>query len=176
MQYALTGLQRYSPVHLAGGVLAGALAVILAAHGFEEIGGYIPCPLCLQQRYAYYAAIPALAIALGLIIADRRTWAAALLALVAIMFIANAGLGAYQAGAEWKMWDPPASCAAPAELPTLTLDAKGLNRRPVSCGVASWRLLGLSFAGWNVVASAALALGSVAAVAAIRKQLPPSVI
>ena len=24
---------------------------------------------------------------------------------------------------------------------------------PAGCGIASWRLLGLSFAGWNVVAS-----------------------
>ena len=53
MPYALPGLQRCSPLHLAGAVLAGAVAVIVAAHGFEEIGGYIPCPLCLQQRYAY---------------------------------------------------------------------------------------------------------------------------
>jgi disulfide bond formation protein DsbB len=170
MQYAVPGLQRFSPLHLAGAVLAGAVAVILAAHGFEEVGGYIPCPLCLQQRYAYYAAIPALAIAVILILAGRRLWASGLLAVVALMFVANAGLGAYQAGAEWKMWDPPASCAAPAELPTLQLDAKGLNRRPVSCGVASWRFLGLSFAGWNVVASTALALGAVATAASARRQ------
>ncbi len=24
----------------------------------EHLGGYAPCPLCLMQRYAYYAAIP----------------------------------------------------------------------------------------------------------------------
>jgi disulfide bond formation protein DsbB len=176
MQYAVPGLQRYSPTHLTGAVLAGVVAVILAAHGFEEIGGYIPCPLCLQQRYAYYAAIPALAVALALIIAGRRLWAAVFLAAVALMFVANAGLGVYQAGAEWKIWDPPASCAAPAELPTLQLDAKGLNRRPVSCGVASWRLLGLSFAGWNVVASTALALGAIAAAAGARRQSPSSTV
>lgn len=174
MQFAVPGLQRYSPTHLAGAVLAGAIAVILAAHGFEEIGGYIPCPLCLQQRYAYYTAIPALAVALGLITVGQRMWAAALLAVVALLFIANAGLGVYQAGAEWKIWDPPASCAAPSELPTLQLDTKGLNRLPVSCGVASWRFLGLSFAGWNVVASAALAFGAVAAAAAVRNERPSS--
>ncbi|PZN12832.1 MAG: disulfide bond formation protein B, partial [Proteobacteria bacterium] len=35
-----------------------AAAIILAALGFEYIGGYRPCPLCLQQRYAYYAGRP----------------------------------------------------------------------------------------------------------------------
>lgn len=176
MQYALSRLQRHSPAHLAGAVLAGAVAVILGAHAFEEIGGYVPCPLCLQQRYAYYAAIPALAVALGLLIGGRRAWSAAVLAAVAVMFIANAGLGAYQAGAEWKFWEPPASCAAPAGLPDLQLDSKGLNRRPVSCGVAAWRFLGLSFAGWNAVASAALALGSIGAAVIVRRQQQPSVV
>jgi disulfide bond formation protein DsbB len=31
---------------------------------------------------------------------------------------------------------------------------------PAGCGVASWRFLGLSFAGWNAVASAAVAAGA----------------
>ena len=41
-------------------MLLTAVAVILAALAFEHIGGYTPCPLCLQQRYAYYAGLPAL--------------------------------------------------------------------------------------------------------------------
>ena len=36
-----------------------ALAVILTALGTQYIGGYVPCALCLQQRWAYYAGIPA---------------------------------------------------------------------------------------------------------------------
>ena len=165
MQLALTDLRRQSASRIAGLVLAVAVAVILAAHAFEVIGGYIPCPLCLQQRYAYYAAIPALGIALYLLRAGLKPFALGMLIAVSAAFLANAGLGAYQAGAEWKFWDPPQSCAAPATLPTLQLDAKGLGRMPVSCGVASWRLLGLSFAGWNAVASLALAAGAAAAAA-----------
>ena len=160
----LSPLQR-SPYGFGSVVLAGAVAVILAALAFEHIGGYMPCPMCLQQRYAYYLAIPAVAVALVLLSVDQRTWAALIFAAVAIGFLANAGLGTYQAGAEWKFWDPPASCAAPATLPTFDL-TDDFNRIPASCGVASWRLLGLSFAGWNVVASTLLAAG--AAVAALR--------
>lgn len=165
MAAALARLKAVSPVHAGGAALVLAVATILAAHAFESIGGYIPCPLCLQQRYAYYIAIPLLAGALALLTVNKRTLAAMLFAAVALAFLANAGLGIYQAGAEWKLWDPPATCAAPTELPTLTLDAKGLNRQPVSCGVASWRMFGLSFAGWNVVASLVLALGAATAAA-----------
>ena len=63
--------------------------------------------------------------------------------------LVNAGLGVYQAGAEWKFWDPPATCASPTELPTFDLKTMNLDRVPAACGVASWRFLGLSFAGWN---------------------------
>lgn len=165
MQLAFTDLRRPSASRLTGLLLAVAVAVILAAHAFEVIGGYIPCPLCLQQRYAYYAAIPGLGLALYLLRAELKPLALGMLLAVSAAFLANAGLGAYQAGAEWKFWDPPQSCAAPATLPTLQLDAKALARTPVSCGVASWRLLGLSFAGWNAVASLALAAGAATAAA-----------
>ena len=35
-----------------------AFATILLAHIFERFG-YAPCPLCLQERYAYYFGVPA---------------------------------------------------------------------------------------------------------------------
>lgn len=168
MPHAVTDLLR-SPAPRSGAlVLVGAVAVILAALAFEHIGGYMPCPLCLQQRYAYYLAIPVLFGALALM-PTRRWGAAALFLLVAVAFVVNAGLGTYQAGAEWKFWDPPASCAAPTTLPSFDLKRDTFDRIPVSCGVASWRLLGLSFAGWNAVASVLLAAGAaMAALQAIR--------
>lgn len=156
------GLLR-TPAYRTGGlVLVIATAVILAALAFEYIG-YAPCPLCLQQRYAYYAGIPALLAALVLITVDQARAAAAIFLLVAIGFLVNAGVGVYQAGAEWKFWEPPATCAAPSSLPTFDLKQESFDRIPPSCGVASWRFLGLSFAGWNAVSSLVLAAGAVAA-------------
>jgi disulfide bond formation protein DsbB len=157
-------LQRPSSPYASGGlVLLTAVAVILAALAFEHIGGYTPCPLCLQQRYAYYAGIPALLAALYLVSVRRPGPAAAIFALVAIAFLVNAALGTYQAGAEWGFWAPPATCSAPGELPQLNIGQGSLDKMPAGCGIASWRLLGLSFAGWNVVASLFLAAGAAAA-------------
>ena len=116
--------------------------------------------MCLQQRYAYYLGIPALAAALVLLRLPSRKAAAAVLAAVSLGFLVNAGLGVYQAGAEWKFWDPPATCASPTELPSFNLKTMNLDRVPAACGVASWRFLGLSFAGWNAVVSAGLAAGA----------------
>jgi disulfide bond formation protein DsbB len=158
-------LQRLPPYGIGALVLAGAAAVILAALAFEHIGGYMPCPLCLQQRYAYYFAIPALVGALTLAATRRSGAAAGVFAAVALAFLVNSGLGVYQAGAEWKFWDPPASCAAPSTLPSFDLKEQSFDRIPASCGVASWRFLGLSFAGWNAVTSLLLAGGAAAAAA-----------
>lgn len=140
---------------------AGALALILAvgailvALGFEHIGGYTPCPLCLMQRWAYYASIPVLFLSLILIASEHRRFAGALLLLVSLAFLANAGLGVYHAGAEWKFWPGPDTCGGSG---ALTAQAGGLLKqletaRVVRCDEAPWRMFGLSFAGWNVVTS-----------------------
>lgn len=132
-----------------------AAAAILTALGFQYIGGYVPCELCLEQRYAYYAAIPLLFIALALSSGGNSGWAAALFFAVALVLLANAGLGAYHAGVEWKFWPGPASCGGAPSLATSAGDlVKDLEHiKVVSCTEAAFRFLGLSFAGWNVVAS-----------------------
>jgi disulfide bond formation protein DsbB len=156
-----TNLQRTSPTTIGVVVLLTAAAVILVALGFEHIGGHVPCPLCLQQRYAYYGGIPALLVALFLLRTGRTMPAAGVFVLVGAAFLINAGLGVQQAGAEWKLWDLPA-CDASGTLPTFDPKKLDLDQTPL-CGVASWRFLGLSFAGWNVVASIVLAGGALTA-------------
>jgi hypothetical protein len=61
-----------SPLRLTTAVLVLALATILGALAFEHLGGYAPCPLCLEQRYAYYVGIPALGLALVLLASGHR--------------------------------------------------------------------------------------------------------
>jgi disulfide bond formation protein DsbB len=155
-----------SPAYRTGGlILFAAIAVLLTALGFQYIGGYAPCPLCLQQRYAYYAGIPLVFLALVLIAADRRSLAAVLFLAVAAGFLANAGLGIYHAGVEWKFWAGPDTCGAAQGLSTTSGGLlESLEKiRVVRCDEAAWRFLGLSFAGWNVLISLALALGAIAA-------------
>ena len=150
-------------------VLVTALAVILAALGFEHIGGYIPCPLCLQERYAYYVGIPLTFVALVVLSAHRPALAGLLFGLVALMFLVNAGVGTYHAGAEWKFWPGPAVCGTMQAIGSQgggllgKLDAVKVIR----CDEAQWRFAGLSFAGWNAVVSLLLAVA--AAKAALKR-------
>ena len=155
-----------SPAYRTGcTILFIASAVILAALGFEHIGHYLPCPLCLQQRYAYYAAIPLLFLALVMVAADYPRWAAALFALVALAFLANAALGTYHAGAEWKYWAGPEGCAGTSGPPKSVGNLlEGLEHETgARCDEPQFRFAGLSFAGWNVLASIFLAFGSLKA-------------
>jgi disulfide bond formation protein DsbB len=66
--------------------------------------------------------------------------------------------GIYQAGAEWNFWAGPNDCGS-GGLPTVSggslLDE--INQTTIIfCDEAALRVLGLSFAGWNVIAAAVL--------------------
>lgn len=146
-------------------VLVIATAVILAALAFEHIGGYLPCPLCLQQRYAYYAGIPLAFLALVAVSSGRGQLAAVLFALICLAFLVNAGLGGYQAGAEWKYWPGPSSCGT---LQGIDGSGRGIldklaTAKVIKCDEAQWRLFALSFAGWNAVVSVVLAIAALKA-------------
>lgn len=140
---------------------AGMAATVGTALGFQHIGGYIPCALCLLQREPYYWAIP---VALGAFVTAIFRLPASvtrtLLGLVAIMMLIGAGMGVYHSGVEWGFWPGPTTCSTSAN--GLTTNAGNLlsdlnTVHGPSCTEAALRVLGLSFAGWNVIASIILA-------------------
>lgn len=160
MSFAASDPTAHSAYRPGAVALLLAAAAILIALGFEHIGGYVPCELCLEQRYAYYAGVPLLFLALVLLSAAQPRAAAALFAIVCIAFLANAALGVYQAGAEWHFWPGPAACSGSQSITTSAgnlLEALQ-HTNVVRCDVASWRFAGISFAGWNVVSSLLIAL------------------
>jgi disulfide bond formation protein DsbB len=158
-------VSRGSDYQLGALALFTAIFTILTALGFQYIGGYVPCMLCLLERYAYYAGIPVLFVALVLTAGGYHRAAAVLFALVGLAFLANTGLGIYHAGAEWKFWPGPATCGGGESITTsagsLLNDIQ--NIKVIKCDEAALRFLGISFAGWNVVASALLAVMTFAA-------------
>lgn len=140
---------------------AGMAVVILSALGFEHIGHYVPCALCLLQRWPYYVGIPigilaVLSSALNAPPAVTRT----LLLLAGLTMLIGGGMGVYHAGAEWKFWEGPSTCATSVDAVTKNagdlLNQINIQHGP-SCTDASLRVLGLSFAGWNVITSVVLA-------------------
>jgi disulfide bond formation protein DsbB len=152
---------RERPVASAAAAIAAVGAgAILGAWIFQYGFGLKPCPLCLEQRYPYYFAIPlAVMVLLGdQVGASRKVLLAALVA-IALGMAWNAGLGVYHAGVEWKWWTGPQECSGALE----DLGSAGglLNKLQsisvVRCDDAAWRFLGLSLAGYNALISLALA-------------------
>ena len=137
-----------------------AAATLAGAWFFQLVLGIVPCPLCLEQRYAYYLAVP-----LGLLVAfaaSREAPRPLLLAGLVILLLAalyNAYLGAYHAGVEWKFWPGPTDCTGPVG----NLGSAGnlLERldtvKVIRCDEVQWRFLGLSLAGYNVLISLLMA-------------------
>lgn len=142
----------------AAGLLLMAAAISIA-WGFEIIGGLIPCALCLEQRVPYYAAIPTALVALVLF-GRWRLAARFLFAVAAVLMVLGAGLGVYHAGAEWAFWAGPNTCGVvDAEVRDAASLLSALEEtRLVTCTQDTGRVLGLSFAGWNVVAAGSAAV------------------
>ncbi len=136
-----------------------AAAALGGAWYFQLALDLQPCPLCLEQRYAYYAAVPLAAL---VAFAAKREAPVSLLlaglAVLALLALGNAGLAAYHAGVEWKFWPGPGDCSGPV----LDLSKAGslldqLDKvKVVRCDEVQWKFLGLSLAGYNVLLSLGL--------------------
>jgi disulfide bond formation protein DsbB len=146
------------------GIMVIAAATLAGAWYFQLVLDLRPCPLCLEQRYAYYLAVPLAA--LTALAAARDAGRAVLLAglgLLALAALGNAGLGAYHAGVEWHFFKGPTDCTGPiGDLGSAGTLLQRLDTvKVIRCDEVQWRFLGLSLAGYNVLISllmAALAL------------------
>jgi disulfide bond formation protein DsbB len=140
-------------------LIAAASIAILAAVWILQGMGYAPCELCLTQRYAFYAAIPLALLTAFLAGRSAHGPARAGFALLVLVFVASAALAAYHAGVEYHWWQGPTACTGGLGSLDVSDLVKSLDSvKVVRCDEVQLRIAGLSLAGWNVVASAVLAV------------------
>jgi disulfide bond formation protein DsbB len=137
-----------------------AAATLAGAWFFQLVLDIRPCPLCLEQRYAYYLALPLGAlVAFAAMKGAPRPVLLAGLAILVLAALSNAWLGGYHAGVEWGFWQGPTDCTGPVG----NLGSAGnlLERldsvKVIRCDEVQWRFLGLSLAGYNVLISLLMA-------------------
>ena len=131
---------------------AASAALLLAAFGFEYLGGLAPCKLCLWQRWPHAAVVVVSLIGL----AGLRP--AAALSLIVLSAALTAGIAGYHVGVEQQLWAGPASCSSSLEGGSAAALLDSLLATPVvRCDEVAWSFAGLSMAGWNMVISAGLA-------------------
>lgn len=130
------------------------LFTILAAWGFEYIGGYVPCDLCLGQRLPYYIGLPLLAVTIGLWRTIPVPLRIGLTLVVAAIFAWGTYLGGFHSGVEWGFWPGPDHCTGTGEGLNFS-DLSNINAaKVVPCDEPQFRMFGLSFAGYNAIISA----------------------
>ena len=134
-------------------MLASAIALIVA-HGSEWLLDFVPCGLCLLERWPWRVAF-----VLGILAALLpRSAGRGLIGLVILVLAASAGLGALHVGVEQHFWRSPLpECAAP-ELHghTLAQLLASMPARPSKpCDAPSYLIPGLplSMAAMNLIYS-----------------------
>ncbi|ABV93220.1 disulphide bond formation protein DsbB [Dinoroseobacter shibae DFL 12 = DSM 16493] len=139
-----------NPRTLAVLAAGGSLALLLAAWGFQYLGGLAPCAMCVWQRWPHALAVAAGGLALVTPLAAWLGLGGAL---------ATAGIGGYHTGVERGWWEGPSTCSS-GEIGGLSPDellAQIMEAPLVRCDEVAWQMLGLSMASWNVVLSLGLA-------------------
>jgi disulfide bond formation protein DsbB len=136
--------------------LAASAIVLGGALVSQYWGGLAPCELCLLQRWPWGAAIVIAFIATMAGSRPALPWLALLLAAV---FAVSAALAFYHVGVERHWFAGPTACtgAATAADTVEALKARILGQQPVRCDTVAWSLLGISLAGWNLLASVVMA-------------------
>jgi len=132
-----------------------AAATLAGAWFFQLVLGLVPCPLCLEQRYAYYLAVP-----LGALVAIAAAKGAPRpVLLLTLAALGNAVLGGYHAGVEWKFFQGPTDCTGPVgNLGSAgNLLARLDTVKVIRCDEVQWTFLGLSLAGYNALISLLMA-------------------
>jgi disulfide bond formation protein DsbB len=136
-------------------VLASA-AMLGAAHAFEKWGGLLPCALCLRQREIYWGALTIGLVGLAsLRFVPRPQLGRTLNVFLGLAFLTGGIIAGYHVAVEqgWVL----AQCEGFGTDGDLALGSGDAPVQGGRCDAPSWRLFGLSMAGYNSLVSIVLA-------------------
>ena len=132
-------------------IAAASADLLIIALAFEHIGGYLPCSLCIAQRWPHlFIILFGLA---GFIFHQPKQH----LAIQGLLAFAIAGIALYHVGVEQAWWAGPSGCSSNLDTGDLSSLTDALLAAPmVKCDEIAWSFIGLSMAGWHMLASIAL--------------------
>ena len=142
-----------------GAILIASALILGTALASQYLGDLAPCELCIVQRWPYAAAI-GLSLA-ALTVVRRPAARSVVIGLCGIAFAIGGAVAFYHLGVEEGWFAGPAGCSAAAIDATTVEELKRqiLATPVVRCDEVQWSLMGISLAGFNLIASAALAAG-----------------
>ena len=140
-------------------------ALLLSAFGFEVLGRYPPCPLCIEQRWAHAWLLGAgLILFIGLTVIKPANALAARGATLIVAALAgvSAWRAGFHAGGEYGLWK--LDCLA-ADTTSISVDqllsSLTTATNVVLCDEPAWTLFEVSMAGYNAIISGFVMLISI---------------
>ena len=143
------------------------LATIAGAWGSQLFGGLVPCELCLEQRLAYYWALPVLALILILWNHLPRAVFYVAMGVTIAIFAWGLYMATYHAGVEYGLWPGPTACTGTGVSVSFD-DLQNINAaKVVPCDKIQFSLFGITLAGYNALILVAI-IAMLAAATAMR--------
>jgi disulfide bond formation protein DsbB len=149
-------LRRDPPLSAAAIVALVGVLTMAAVYYVQYVMLLAPCPLCLEQRMAFYVSIPLAALLwLGAAYGASRKVLVLGFIVIAGFMLWNTGLASYHAGVEWKFWQGPTDCSGPIDkIGSVNNMLNQLQRISlVRCDEAAIRILGISLSGYDALVS-----------------------
>lgn len=147
-----------------GGLFLFVCLAVVATFLTSQYGfGLAPCELCLMQRIPFYAGV---GVSLLLVLsAGHPRVAYALMGVLAILFLASAGLGLFHMGVEYKWWPYGGGCSGGIKKGASAVEIlAALKAAPVvRCDERVRFLFGMTMAFYNMIVSAGLFITTVTA-------------
>ena len=144
------------------GLFVASVTALGSALASQYVGGLAPCVLCLYQRAVYAAVIMISGAGLGLAFSPvpRIDWMRGLIALCGLTLLIGAGIAAFHVGVEQHWCAGTDSCGSTTGGAQTVEELRAqLMAAPITrCDEVAWSLFGISMAGYNVIASLALAV------------------
>ena len=129
-------------------ILVISILVIAIVHILELIG-YIPCDICLKQRWVWYLVV---LLSFLSIFFNERILKINLI-LFAVLFIGNSIYSGWHAGIEWNLWLGPETCSSQSNLSYSNFLEEVKSVKFIPCNEAALRIFGISLAGYNSIIS-----------------------
>jgi disulfide bond formation protein DsbB len=153
-------LRKDPPLSAAAIIVIVGILTMAGVYFVQYVMLLAPCPLCLEQRYAFYVCVP-LAALLWLGASHGASPKVLMLGFIVIaaFMLWNTALASYHAGVEWKFWQGPTDCSGPIDkIGSVGNMLNQLQRISlVRCDEAAIRILGISLSGYDALVSLFLA-------------------
>ena len=129
-----------------------SILVLLIVYYLEFFQGITPCQLCIYQRLPYFIII---LLAASFLLIKNQNLKKITFIFYIFIFASSLTMSVHHFGVENSFWNALTNCESYSKTLSNSNDLKEylLNKDYVSCSDVSFKFLGISLAGYNVIIS-----------------------